>query len=72
MHSSNISIAGCNPRSSTPYIPPKSNHCCTGPTGPAGSMGPTGETGPTGPTLPIIGPGEGSMLVNNPPGSDNV
>ena len=39
MHSSNISISGCNPRSSTPYIPPKSNHCCVGPTGPTGPTG---------------------------------
>ena len=35
-------------------------------------MGRTGATGATGPGLSILGDGIGSILLNNPPGSNNV
>lgn len=41
-------------------------------TGETGETGATGTTGATGPTLNIQGTGIGSILVNNPPGSNNV
>ena len=40
--------------------------------GPQGPRGPQGDIGPTGPTLNIQGVGTGSILINNPDGSNNV
>jgi hypothetical protein len=42
----------------------------TGRTGTTGPTGTTGATGPTGPTLPILGPGTGSILLQNPDDSN--